>query len=547
MPVVKHGNFSERNFESACLSCRAMLVGQTPSLPPCVLHDDEHLLVVNKPAGWNTHAPSPYAGEGIYDWLKHREPRWANLAIIHRLDKETSGLLVFGKTLLANRALTEQFAGREVQKKYLLLTDREPKHRDFTAKSKIIRAGERYVSGTHGEEAETHFRLLESQLIEAKPLTGRTHQIRVHAAEHGFSILGDTLYGGAPFPRVCLHAAELHFKHPATNKPVTFFAPADFEADSRAALRTAIIEPANTDAFRLIHGGSDGWPGWYVEQLGATRLSQDEIPLTPEQRQWLESRGSCCHHKTLSRHVRRSTTLETSPQLVFGEAVPDRFVIRENSVKFELSFNEGYSVGLFLDQRDNRRRFLTNHIAADFSLRTQDTRLEVLNTFAYTCGFSVCAALSGARTTSLDLSKKYLEWGKRNFMLNGLDPAQHDFIYGDTFDWLRRFAKKGRTFDVVVLDPPTFSQSKESGAFRAEKDYGKLVGAALSVLKPRGVLLASTNAAELDPEKFLEQVGEAVRNVRRKIVQQHYVPQPPDFPISRTEPAYLKTVWLRIA
>ncbi len=155
--------------------------------------------------------------------------------------------------------------------------------------------------------------------------------------------------------------------------------------------------------------------------------------------------------------------------------------------------------------------------------------------------------MRGARTTSLDLSKKYLAWGKRNFALNGLDPAQHDFIYGDTFDWLRRLAKKGRAFDAIILDPPTFSQSKESGVFRAEKDYGKLVTAALAVLKPGGVLLASTNASELSPENFLAEVGAAIRAAGRKIHQQHYVPQPPDFPISRTEPAYLKTAWLRVA
>ena len=99
---------------------------------PCVIFEDEHLLVVNKPAGWNTHSPSPYAGEGIYDWLRHREPRWADLAIIHRLDKETSGVIVFGKTPLANRSLTEQFAARAVRKKYLLLTDREISRREFT-------------------------------------------------------------------------------------------------------------------------------------------------------------------------------------------------------------------------------------------------------------------------------------------------------------------------------------------------------------------------------------------------------------------------------
>ena len=531
------------------------------TVPPCVLHEDEHILVVNKPAGWNTHAPSPYAGEGIYEWLRNREPRWASLAIIHRLDKETSGLLVFGKTSLANRSLTEQFAGREVRKKYLLLTDREPKQREFTSKSKIIRAGERYVSGVHGEEAVTRFEVRSQKSdirsisvgcyeVLAEPLTGRTHQIRVHAAENGFPILGDTLYGGTAINRVCLHAAEIVFKHPASGEEVKFAAPVDFSADARIALRKAIIDPSETDSFRIIHGASDGWPGWFVEQLGEFQLSQSEAAFTDAQREHLASRlsplASRLYHNTLSRHVRRTTTAETSPQLDSGAAAPERFVIRENGVKFEMSFSEGYSVGLFLDQRDNRRRLLTNHIAANFRLQTSDIRLEVLNTFAYTCGFSACAALAGARTTSLDLSKKYLEWGKRNFALNGLDPAQHDFIYGDTFDWMRRLAKKGRAFDAIILDPPTFSQSKESGVFRAEKDYDKLVTAALPLLKPGGVLLASTNAADLLPEKFLDQINEAVHAARRKILQQHYVPQPPDFPICRDEPAYLKTVWLRV-
>jgi 23S rRNA (cytosine1962-C5)-methyltransferase len=529
---------------------------QPTSLPPCVLHEDEHLLVANKPAGWNTHAPSPYAGEGIYDWLKHREPRWANLAIIHRLDKETSGVMVFGKTPLANRSLTEQFAGRAVQKKYLLLTDRAPKQSKFAIKSKIGRAGERYVSGTHGDEAETNFQVVDSALrpppsalVEASPLTGRTHQIRVQAAEGGFPVLGDTLYGGLPYPRVCLHAAELVFQHPATGEPVLFRAPADFAADARRSLRNAIIEPRATNAFRLIHGASDGWPGCYGERLGDFVLWQGELTPSLEQRTQVanEAISLGLYHKTLSRHVRRTSPAESSPQWVQGQVAPERFSIRENGVRFELSFNEGYSVGLFLDQRDNRRRFLTGHIAADFRLQTSDTRLEVLNTFAYTCGFSVCAALGGARTTSLDLSKKYLEWGRRNFALNGCDPAQHDFIYGDTFDWLRRLAKKGRTFDAIILDPPTFSQSKERGVFRAEKDNGKLVTAALPLLRPDGVLLASTNAAELPPEKFLDQLNEAVCGAQRKIVQQHYVPQPPDFPISRAEPAYLKTVRLRIS
>src|ERR1700722_11571132 len=92
--------------------------------PPCVIFEDEHLLVVNKPAGMNPHAPSPFAGEGIYEWLKHREPRWASLAIIHRLDKETSGVMVFGKTPVANKSLTEQFTGRRGHKKNFFVTKR---------------------------------------------------------------------------------------------------------------------------------------------------------------------------------------------------------------------------------------------------------------------------------------------------------------------------------------------------------------------------------------------------------------------------------------
>ena len=543
---------------------------------PCVIFEDDHLLVVNKPAGMNTHRPDTFAGEGLYDWLRAREPRWASLAIIHRLDKETSGVLVFGKTPLANRSLTEQFTAHVIRKKYLLLTDRPAPELPLTVKTALVRSGDKYLNRPlHGgaDIAETRF-IPQNQnksgpphppsstkrdyggtgggcynLIEAEPVTGRTHQIRAQAAHGGFPILGDTLYGGTPASRVFLHAAELVLKHPANGEVMTFRVPTDFDADPRPALRTALIEADATNAYRLIHGAADGWPGWYMERLGDHLLSQGESALTDKQQaelqrlvQSLPAHGA--YHKILTRQVRRTTASESSPQLAIGRAAPGPFAILENGVQFELSFGEGYSTGLFLDQRDNRRRLLTGYVAPDFVLPRKDA--QVLNAFAYTCGFSVCVARSGAKVTSLDLSKKYLEWGRRNFALNGLDPAAHDFIYGDAFDWLRRLAKKGRAFDVVVLDPPTFSQSKESGVFRAEKDYGKLVAASLPLLKPDGVLLASSNAAEWLPEKFVADVEGAVASSGRKVVQRHYSPQPPDFPINRAEPAYLKTIWLRI-
>jgi len=530
-------------------------------MAPCVIFEDEHLLVVNKPAGWNTHAPAPHAGEGIYDWLRHREPRWGSLAIIHRLDKETSGVLVFAKTPLANRSLTAQFTFRQVEKHYHLLTDRKAPEREVTVKTTLARLGEKYGSRTGGESAETVFTpakpetspLPGTQLVVASPLTGRTHQIRVHAAESGFPILGDVLYGGTEAARVYLHAADITFSHPATGETVTFSAPANFTAESRQGLRGAVVAAPETNAYRMIHGASDGWPGWHVERLDTYLLSQSNQTLNPKQSaelarlaESLGARGS--YHKTLSREVRRANIAQGSPQWSAGGAAPTAFEILENGVRYEMSFNEGYSVGLFLDQRDNRRRLLTGHIAGNFDLpeETPSGKREMLNCFAYTCGFSVCGARAGWRATSLDLSKKYLEWGRRNFGLNGLDPAQHDFIFGDTFDWLRRLAKKGRGYELVVLDPPTFSQSKESGTFRAEKDYGKLLAAALLVTKRGGVVLACANTATWMAEDFMTMVATTIREAGRKIVKSHYVPQPPDFPISRDEPAYLKTVWLRV-
>lgn len=321
----------------------------------------------------------------------------------------------------------------------------------------------------------------------------------------------------------------------------------------RSGVREAITRGGETDCCRLIHGAGDGWPGWYVERLGRFLLSQSEQPLLPRQREHLETIAAelggeaGAYHKILDRHVRGASAEAASPRHLLGAVAPERFTVRENGVTYELSFQEGYSFGLFLDQRENRRRLLDGRIAPDFPLfGGAAAGRELLNTFAYTCAFSVCAARAGIRATSLDLSTKYLDWGRRNFALNGLDPAAHDFIYGDTFNWMKRLAKKGRRFDAILLDPPTFSRSKEYGEFRADRNYGELVAAALPLLNAGGILFASTNAARYEPDHFLADVRRAVAGAGRRIGRECFAPQPADFPAGHGEPAYLKTAWLRV-
>jgi 23S rRNA (cytosine1962-C5)-methyltransferase len=534
--------------------CLAFLVNSIP----CVLFEDEDLLVVNKPTGINTHSPAPYAGDGLYDWLRQAEPRWASLAIVHRLDKETSGVIVFGKTPRANQSLTRQFTEHTVRKSYLFLTDRPPLEGEHRLRTALVRSGVRYrVRPPHAgsDLAETVFQPATPQAghtcIQAHPLTGKTHQIRVHAAELGRPVLGDTLYGGSPAPRVFLHAQRLVLRHPADQTTRVFECPAPFQGEPRFDLRAALFTPAETNAYRVIHGSADGCPGWYVDRLGDVLLSQSATPLTGEQRaeleQWLGNLGCrAAYHKSLLRSP-GITSANSAPQLVLGDAPSPLISILENGIRFQLDLGAGYSVGLFLDQRDNRRRLLRRHIAAQFPVRPPDpSPLRVLNAFAYTGGFSVCAGLAGAVTTSIDLSSRYLDWAKANFHLNQLNADAHHFLTGDVFEWFRRLARKQHLFDVILLDPPTFSRSKTHGIFRTEKDFARLVTAALPLLATGGTLFASANTARLPAEDFLNQLSRAIASSGRRLARKHYCAQPLDFPITREEPAHLKSVWLEI-
>jgi 23S rRNA (cytosine1962-C5)-methyltransferase len=176
-------------------------------------------------------------------------------------------------------------------------------------------------------------------------------------------------------------------------------------------------------------------------------------------------------------------------------------VLRERQWRLEVRLYDGLSTGLFLDQRDNRH-FVHDFVAARVARGLAPTAPPpaVLNTFAYTCAFSVAAAVGGAVTTSVDVSARYLDWGRRNFAHNGLDPAAHWFAKMDTFEFFQYAHRKGHAYDLIVLDPPSFGSGSKKKCVRpwsAESDYPRLVAEAAALLRPRGVIFASTNTAAL--------------------------------------------------
>jgi 23S rRNA (cytosine1962-C5)-methyltransferase len=303
-------------------------------------------------------------------------------------------------------------------------------------------------------------------------------------------------------------------------------------------LRWQVLGTAKPTALRLFAGESEGLPGVVVDKYGdfvvVQWLSAGAMPWREE---LLEAIVSSVAPRGIYEQKRvRPLGGEGPPEpavRVSGQEAPLEVVVEEEGCRFAIDVTAPLGVGFFPDMRLGRDAV---------ARRAADRR--VLNLFSYTGAFSVRAAKEGAsEVVAVDTAAKAHSRARRNYELSGLAPEKLELVTADALKTLERFADRGRAFDLVVCDPPTFSHGP-SRTFSATSDLGHLAGVAARVLTPGGFLALATNATKLsaaDVDRALAE-GAAECGHDLRIVERHGLP--PDFPVSPGFPEgnYLKFV-----
>lgn len=265
--------------------------------------------------------------------------------------------------------------------------------------------------------------------------------------------------------------------------------------------REAIIEKLGeegTNCYRLFSADADGIPGWVIERFGSVGIFQFHQGKCELSIADLKIAGRWCLNELglkqiyLKRFLADRTSgavpeeLLSSTPFVGEEPSAACFPVTENGITFLIRPYDGFSVGLFLDQRLNRR------------LLGQSGKpgRKVLNLFSYTCAFSVYCAKQGAEVTSVDVSSKYLDWGKENYAANGLSLENQRFFVADARYFLRAAIKRQERYDQIVLDPPSFARGKKNEPFSVRRNLGEILDQCGQVLTPGGTLFVSTNFSQ---------------------------------------------------
>ncbi|MFM1549833.1 MAG: class I SAM-dependent rRNA methyltransferase [Lentisphaeria bacterium] len=289
-------------------------------------------------------------------------------------------------------------------------------------------------------------------------------------------------------------------------------------------------------ACRLINAESDGMPGLIVDRYGEFLVCQFLTCAVEAFKQEIvellqELTGCQGIYERSDVSVRNKENLPPTAGVLAGSEPPELISITEHERQYHVDIRTGHKTGFYLDQRDNR-----TYLAARAEGKS------VLNCFSYTGGFAIAALTGGAAdVTNIDTSATVLELGRRNVELNKLPSDRVTDVEGDVFEVLRRYRDSRRSFDVIVLDPPRFAESKMRlpQASRGYKDINLL---ALKLLRPGGLLLTYSCSGHVAPDLFQKIVSDAALDADRvvQIIDRHA--QPGDHPIALTFPEaqYLK-------
>ena len=324
------------------------------------------------------------------------------------------------------------------------------------------------------------------------------------------------------------------------SKDKVVFNQAFFETLFRKAKekRSAYYQDDLTTAFRLFNQEGDGFGGLTVDLYGDYAVFSWYNSYVYQIRQTISEAFRQVFPEVLGAYEKiRFKGLDYESAHVYGQEAPDFFTVLENGVLYQVFMNDGLMTGIFLDQHEVRGS-LVDGLATGKSL---------LNMFSYTAAFSVAAAMGGAsQTTSVDLAKRSRELSQAHFQANGLSTDDHRFIVMDVFEYFKYAKRKGLTYDVIVLDPPSFARNKKQ-TFSVAKDYHKLISQSLEILNPRGIIIASTNAANVSRQKFTEQIDKGFAGRSYQILNKYGLPA--DFAYNKKDESsnYLKVISMKVS
>ena len=293
-----------------------------------------------------------------------------------------------------------------------------------------------------------------------------------------------------------------------------------------------------TTAFRLFNQEGDGFGGLTVDLYGDYAVFSWYNSYVYQIRKVISEAFRQVFPEVLGTYEKiRFKGLDYESAHVYGQEAPDFFTVLENGVLYQVFMNDGLMTGIFLDQHEVRGS-LVDGLAMGKSL---------LNMFSYTAAFSVAAAMGGAsQTTSVDLAKRSRELSQAHFQANGISTDDHRFVVMDVFEYFKYAKRKGLTYDVIVLDPPSFARNKKQ-TFSVAKDYHKLISQSLEILNPGGIIIASTNAANVSRQKFTEQIDKGFAGRSYQILNKYGLPA--DFAYNKKDESsnYLKVISMKVS